>query len=317
MVDTIILRFDGQNFTSNNQTSEYGIVGTDMTIDWGDGEVEELIASKKFNHTYSADEVHTIVINGATITGIDNNCFKNCVGLIGVELPASITSIGTSSFDGCNNLNIIVLNWTESTSIITFNSNWVGNNTSIRYIIPDDTLNSYLSKSYPNATEYDRHNVPTPERIGGNAYSTKLSGYFYNKINSILNEEFESTDITTYGLELDASNPNNINISTTSKLIKYLKAFTKLLTDKLSDRIDELSANKLSKSVYDTYIEDLETRLSNIENSVTDYWETVYHVGSVFITFDTRNPSEIFGGGTWRRIEGKFLWSHYLRLRLS
>lgn len=107
--------------------------------------------------------------------------------------------------------------------------------------------------------EYDTTDVPRPES-GGSLYSTKLSGYFYNKINSIDNEEddFSSEEISQYQLE---ENNGKINISTTSKLIRYLKSLIKVNIERLDSKVD----NKLNKSEYviDNELKNSQNPLSN------------------------------------------------------
>ena len=46
------------------------------------------------------------------------------------------------------------------------------------------------------------------------------------------------------------------------------------------------------------------------KNNIESFVDAFYPVGSVYITFNTANPS-IFFGGTWEKIEGKFLLSTY------
>ena len=43
------------------------------------------------------------------LTQIEEYAFQNCIGLTSMEIPDFITSIGNSAFDGCSNLNLIII----------------------------------------------------------------------------------------------------------------------------------------------------------------------------------------------------------------
>jgi len=112
--------------------------------------------------------------------------------------------------------------------------------------------------------EYDTTGVPQPEDRGS-VYSLKLSGYFYNKINNINNEDeisgeddFTENDISTYQLE---ENNGKINISTTKRLIKYLKSLIKVNINRLDSEVDK----KLNK---DEYV--IDNTLKNSQNPVSN-----------------------------------------------
>ena len=78
------------------------------------------------------------------------------------------------------------------------------------------------------------------------------------------------------------------------------------------------SIEKTSTSgLVDTYTITLtsgDTATFNVTNGETvnipalkqEIFNTIYPVGAVYITFDTANPSTLFGG-TWTKVEGKFL----------
>ena len=109
--------------------------------------------------------------------------------------------------------------------------------------------------------QYDKTGVPVPisENDGSN-YSVNLSNYFYTKLNSIRNSnDFSNADITNY--ELDVSN-GNINISTTGKLINYLKSLINVNVSKLNSKID-------TKLDSDDYVVDTALK-SNSTNPVTN-----------------------------------------------
>lgn len=90
-------------------------------------------------------------------------------------------------------------------------------------------------------------NEETQTRI---SYSKKLSDYFYPKLNTISNEntiseedDFTASELSEY--DLDESD-GKIDISSTKKLIKYLKGFVEVNVKKLDSKID----TKLDSSDY-------------------------------------------------------------------
>lgn len=103
--------------------------------------------------------------------------------------------------------------------------------------------------------EYDTTGVPQPEDRGS-VYSLKLSGYFYNKLNNINNhddisgeDDFTAEEINTYNLD---ETDGKINISTTKKLVNYLKSLIKINVEKLDnaklDKEDYVVDNELKNS---------------------------------------------------------------------
>ena len=102
---------------------------------------------------------------------------------------------------------------------------------------------------------YNTNGVPSelPSSENVNGFSEELSDYLYPKLNNIENidnngdVEFSSDELETYGL--NESN-NKIDISSTKKLIKYLKSYAKKLVDSFSSRLEELDESKLDVSNY-------------------------------------------------------------------
>jgi len=87
--------------------------------------------------------------------------------------------------------------------------------------------------------EYDTTGVPSNLGNSENSYSAKISSYFYNKLNSIdVNNDFTQDEINEYGLNVSNG---KINISTTVKLINYLKSYVKSTKNTLNNLIFELS----------------------------------------------------------------------------
>ena len=79
-------------------------------IDWGDGVVETFtVASTAINtHTYTDGyDYHLITISG--LTSIDDDVFRNCIGLTSLTIGNSVTSIGVQVFKGCNSLTSVTI----------------------------------------------------------------------------------------------------------------------------------------------------------------------------------------------------------------
>ena len=122
-----------------------------------------------------------------------------------------------------------------------------------------------------------------------NCYKVVLSGYFYHIISKIRNNgDFTENDIQTYGLSVT---DDKIDISTTKKLINYLKAY---VFKKLDDKADK------------TTVQSIQGNLTTVGGKVDNMWSTIYPVGAVYMSVNDTNPSVLFGG-TWAKIEGRFL----------
>lgn len=87
----------------------------------------------------------------SSVTSLSSYCFDTCTFLTSLNIPSSVTSIGSFCFSYCTNLTSVILNWTTSTSIPTYNSNWIYNsNSNLKFIIPQGTTSLYTAKSYPS-----------------------------------------------------------------------------------------------------------------------------------------------------------------------
>lgn len=97
--------------------------------------------------------------------------------------------------------------------------------------------------------EYDTRgvNVPVANTTG---FSNNLSTYLYPKLNNIdNNNEFSNEEINEFSLDVENG---KINISTTKKLIKYLKAYSK----------------KLANNLYDNITSEVDSKLDTLRNSI-------------------------------------------------
>ena len=97
---------------NDNATIPGGIVGSDMMIQFNDGEWQQYNGGK---FTASVDDV--VKISGVTnlvgvsgsIPGQFDGCFEHCTGLTSVTLPSTLTEIGRYCFANCSNLTSLVI----------------------------------------------------------------------------------------------------------------------------------------------------------------------------------------------------------------
>ena len=61
------------------------------------------------NYIPSGDVVIPNVINGTTITAIEDEVFSNCSELESVTLPTTLTIMGDEAFAGCTNLEEVIV----------------------------------------------------------------------------------------------------------------------------------------------------------------------------------------------------------------
>lgn len=140
--------------------------------------------------------------------------------------------------------------------------------------------------------EYNDNNVPTDSE---NYYATKISDYFYGKLNRLEDDDFTEQDIIDYQLEDIVTNDGKFNISTTKKLIRYLKSFVKLY---LKDKVDA--------SEYDSDLQSTQSDIRSLRNDVNNVCNLIYPVGSIYMSITDTDPSILFGG-TWVKLENHFL----------
>ena len=166
------LNVTGSSFSSYNN-SPFTYTGQ-VYVDWGDGTDLVEYTGGQLSHTFSDGlSSHTVKVYGE-LTSLGEYCFRNCTGLTSISLPDNVTSLGWGCFYGCTGLTSIsipngvtslgwgcfynctgltsiTLNWQTSSTIITYNSNWINNTSStLKFHIPQDTTTLYTDKSYPN-----------------------------------------------------------------------------------------------------------------------------------------------------------------------
>ena len=67
--------------------------------------------------------------------------------------------------------------------------------------------------------------------------------------------------------------------------------------------------SKHSGTIIDNNIDtvpDLQTQIDNLTSLINNYWKNIYPVGSIYISLNASNPSNLFGG-TWKQIQDSFL----------
>lgn len=235
MTDTITLTWTGTKFVSSAITStgsSLHLIGTNMTVNWGDGTTGTITANQRFTHTYSSSGTYTITITGDSITSIGGYCFRDCNGLTSITIPPSITSLGINCFTGCTGL-----------TSVTIPSNIT-------------SLGSYCFSGCTGLTSiiFTR---PTPPTVSNSNTWTNIP-----------------STCKIYVPNSSYKTANNYPNPSTYKYIIYTG----------NDR----NVGKKSNDI------------------VTELCNRIYPIGSIYISSDSTNPSELFGG-TWAQIKSKFL----------
>ena len=92
----------------------------------------------------------------SSVTTLEENCFSETY-LTTITIPNTVTSIASYSFSKCSHLTEIVLEWTESSQIIQYDSSWVRESWRFEhFIIPTGTTSLYEAKGYPSIKLQER-----------------------------------------------------------------------------------------------------------------------------------------------------------------
>lgn len=83
----------------------------------------------------------------------------------------------------------------------------------------------------------------------------------------------------------------------------YNSTHTGQQIDNFSDRISDLET---SDSTNTNEITNIKNQLTTIISDITNMWQTIYPVGSIYVSTNSTNPETLFGG-TWARIQDTFL----------
>lgn len=140
-------------------------------------------------------------------------------------------------------------------------------------------------------------------------FSQKLNDYLYPVINTINNEdengniEFTIEEIERYNLNIIN---NKIDISTSKKLINYLKSFTKKSIKHLNEKLNELD-NKLDIEDYvidNDLDEDSENPISNkcLSNKFKEIEELINNKSNIVHSHSIDDVSNFDEGLTWKLV---------------
>lgn len=195
--DCLILTVTGSSFTDTTYSTPEGLIGESISVDWGDGIIEN--SNGRLSHTYT-DGLNTHAIKVYNVTSLGNACFRQCTSLTNVTIPSSVTTLGTSCFYGCTGLTSVTIlssvttlkNYcfrlcTSLTSVtipssvttlgsfsfygctglvdyqlywttppITWNNNYMPNNTNTYYTIPNGSTANYVAKNFPSSKLIER-----------------------------------------------------------------------------------------------------------------------------------------------------------------
>jgi len=167
---TLSFGITGSSFSTYSDTPF--VYTGNVFVDWGDSTTEEYIDGA-LTHTYSVSDDYTVKIYGnitelttqcfggcditdadigSPITTLENMCFGHCTSLSTVLLSDSVTSIEPYCFAYGTALTEIVLEWDTASSIVTYDSSWIGGCSSFdHFLIPEGTTALYEAKGYPSA----------------------------------------------------------------------------------------------------------------------------------------------------------------------
>ena len=87
---------------------------------------------------------------GNGLKTIGSYAFQDCSSLTSVTIPNIVESIGYGAFYGCISLTSIKPTWTDSESILTFNTNWELPNVPSYYTYPEGLDSLYYEKGWPS-----------------------------------------------------------------------------------------------------------------------------------------------------------------------
>ena len=155
MTDILVLVWTGKNFESSSNFTKGGsrhLIGTNITVDWGDGTTGTITSERRFTHTYSNDGTYTIIITGDSITRLGNYCFNDCTGLKKIIIPSSVSVISSFSFSGCSGLQQLVFTRNVPPTVPSSTALNNGIPTSCKIYVPNSSYKS--ASNYPSSSTY-------------------------------------------------------------------------------------------------------------------------------------------------------------------
>ena len=172
---SFIIEFTGNKLILNNKIRHSGVV----IIDWSDGNTDTY-EDNSISHTYNTSDNYTIEIIGniksikscstnnalfydsyntqlactintvsfPAITSIGTYALMGCANVTSINIPNTVISIGEKALMG--NYANVILNWTDSSTILQYSDRWAYNSNSIgSFTIPPNTADLYTAKGYP------------------------------------------------------------------------------------------------------------------------------------------------------------------------
>lgn len=142
-----------------------------------------------------------------TLTTIGNHAFANC-GLVDLDFPESITNIKGNAFDGNTQLNTVRINRTSS--VINIDAQIFGACNKLKNIyVPSRLYNDYIKNSFWNNQSTSNKLVPYGEWVLGSSF---IDGYYsFDMEKEYTFDLIDFKDIPSVGVS--SSNPNIIEAS--------------------------------------------------------------------------------------------------------
>lgn len=83
----------------------------------------------------------------------------------------------------------------------------------------------------------------------------------------------------------------------------YQSKYTGTVIDESVD-INTIQNNNIAN--LQSQINTLTNQIMSLNNSISSYWETIYPVGSIYMSLNSTSPATLFGG-TWSQMKDRFL----------
>ena len=120
----------------------------------------------------------SVTYSGKTysVTSIGKRAFRGCCGLTAVEIPNSVTTIGSCAFSCCNNLQMVIYNAKNCSGPSSFNV--FDSDKEITFVLGDEVErigDNILQTRYSNHTNYTKKIVShsaNPPKIENNTFAT-------------------------------------------------------------------------------------------------------------------------------------------------
>ena len=175
--DYLEMQYTGSSIQFDSTYSNYAFIGSNMSIDYGDGTIEA--TNGTYNHTYTDGLTrHTIKVYGVSklwtyafcnLTGLTSiiiptgmemtgATFYGCTGLVSVVLPSDLTSIVSNCFSNCSSLTDIII----PSSVTSIGTNCFWQCSSLTEVVMEHTSNpiQYDSTTYFGTSSSLKFSIP-------------------------------------------------------------------------------------------------------------------------------------------------------------